>query len=193
MEELRMGFNYMQKKLGLHSNIDCFYFCEEVYQPIDGYNQGCISSLGTISRLTTMWESIVCPHDQFPEWHRRDCLMGDYDLCDVDNMVICPIKEDGSSITLIKWKHFSMGQIITKRREEKKRLQFIFKSIVSSEFIAYLKPKLQFFACHNFLARWQDKMFKSCLENFLVDTLVSIVDFVEKCTFEIQNEVQSMH
>ncbi len=119
--------------------------------------------------------------------------MGDCDLCGVDNMAICPIEEDGSSITLVKWKHFSMGQIITKRKVEKKRLQLVDKSTVSSELIAYLKSKLQFFVGHNFVTRWQDKMFKSCLENFLVDTLVSIVDFVENYTFEIQNEVQSMH
>jgi len=140
-----------------------------------------------------MWESILYPKDQFLEWHRRECLVGDCDLCGIDNMAICPTEEDGSSITLVKWKHFSMGQIITKRKVEKKRLQLVDKSTVSSELIAYLKSKFQFFVGHNFVARWQDKMFKSCSENFLVDTLVSIVDFVENYTFEIQNEVQSMH
>jgi hypothetical protein len=108
-------------------------------------------------------------------------------------MAICPIEADGSLITLVKWKHFSMGQIIPQRREEKKRLQLVYKCIIYSELIAYLKPKFQFFAHHNFVARWQDKMFKSFSENFPTNTLVSVVDFAKNYMFEIQNEVQSMH
>jgi hypothetical protein len=54
MEELKVGFNYMQKNSSLHSNTKCSYSCEEVRQPIDGFNQGCISSHGTFSGLTTM-------------------------------------------------------------------------------------------------------------------------------------------
>ncbi len=123
-----------------------------------------------------MWESIICPQDQFLEWHRRECLMGNYDFCGVDNMAICPIEEDGSSTSLMNQKKFFVGQIITKRGEEKKSLQFVYKSTISSELIVYLKPKLQFFACHNFVARWQDKMFKSCLENCPNDTIVSVVN-----------------
>ncbi len=86
-----------------------------------------------------------------------------------------------------------MGQIIPQRREEKKRLQLVYKCIIYSELIAYLKPKFQFFAHHNFVARWQDKMFKSFSENFPTNTLVSVVDFAKNYMFEIQNEVQSMH
>ncbi len=47
-------------------------------------------------------------------------LHGDCDLCGINNMAICPIEEDESLITLVKWKHFSMGQIIAKRKEGKK-------------------------------------------------------------------------
>lgn len=31
--------------------------------------------------------------------------------------------------------------------------------------ITFLKPKLVEFVVHNFEAKWQDNMFKSCLEN----------------------------
>jgi hypothetical protein len=50
------------------------------------------------------------------------------------------------------------------------------------------KPKLQFFVHHNFVARWQDMMLKSCLDNFPNDVVVFVVDFVENYSFEIQNE-----
>ncbi len=94
---------------------------------------------------------------------------------------------------MVKWKQFSMEKIITKKGEEKKKLRLLYESIISSELMQYLKPKLQFFACHNFVASWQDKMFKSCLPNLLDDTIVSMIDFAKNYSFEIQNEVQSMH
>ncbi len=38
-------------------------------------------------------------------------------------MEIYLIEEEGSSSAMVKWKHFSMEQIITKRGEEKKNLK----------------------------------------------------------------------
>ncbi len=119
--------------------------------------------------------------------------MGECELCGVKNLPICLVEEEGSSTTIVKWKHFSMENIVTRSGEEKKNLKLVYKAIVSSELINYLKPKLQFFAYHNFVARWQDKMFKFCLQNFPNDIVVSIVDFVENYSFEVQNEMQSMH
>jgi hypothetical protein len=80
--------------------------------------------------------------------------MDDCDLCGVDNLPIYPIEEEGSSNAMVKWKHFFMEQTITKSGEEKKKLKFVYKSIVSSELLEYLKPKLQLFVHHNFIARW---------------------------------------
>jgi hypothetical protein len=65
LDELRVGFNYMQKTFSLHAKNACNYFCEEVCQAIDDCNQGCISSNLTFSGLTTMWEYIVYPWDEF--------------------------------------------------------------------------------------------------------------------------------
>lgn len=140
-----------------------------------------------------MWESILCPQDELLEWHRRNCFMGDCDSCGVDTMAICLIEEEGSSSAMVKWKQFSMEKIVIRKGEETKKLRLLYKSIVSSELMQYLKPKLQFFACHNFVASWQDKMFKPCLQNFTNDTIVLVIDFAINFSFEIQNEVQSMH
>jgi hypothetical protein len=71
-----------------------------------------------------------------------------------------------------------------------KKLTLVYKD----EFINYMKPKLQHFVRHNFaMARWEDKHFKQCIKSFLANTMVSIDDFVENYSFEVQNEVQSMH
>ena len=46
---------------------------------------------------------------------------------------------------------------------------------------------------YSFVARWQDAHFRRCLENIPNDAMVSVVDFTKNYSFEIQNEVQSMH
>ncbi len=80
--------------------------------------------------------------------------MGDCDLCGVNNLPIYPIEGEGSSNAMVKWKHFCMEQIVTKSGEEKKKLKLIYKFIIFGELLEYLKPKLQFFVHHNFVARW---------------------------------------
>jgi hypothetical protein len=67
-----------------------------------------------------------------------------------------------------------------------KKLSLIYKQTTSNELVEYMKPKLQGFVKHNFVARWQDKHFKICLKSFLVGNMVSIVDFVENYSFEVQ-------
>jgi hypothetical protein len=94
---------------------------------------------------------------------------------------------------LMNWKCFSLEKIVTKKGEEKKKLTLVYKSTSSVDFIQYLKPKLQHFVCHNFVAHWQDIQFNNCLRGFSSDTIVSMIDFSKNYTFEIQNEMQSMH
>jgi hypothetical protein len=74
-----------------------------------------------------------------------------------------------------------------------KKLTLLYKTRSVDEFIDYMKPKLQHFVRHNFVARWENKHFKNCIKFFPTNTMVSIVDFTENYSFEVQNEVQSMH
>ena len=86
-----------------------------------------------------------------------------------------------------------MKEIVTKKGLERKKLCLIYKTTSSTAFLEYSKPKLQGFIKHNFVARWKDAQFKKSLENILVDGIVSVIDFAENYSFEVQNEVQSMH
>jgi HD-GYP domain-containing protein (c-di-GMP phosphodiesterase class II) len=111
----------------------------------------------------------------------------------VENLVVCPIEEDGSSSALISWKHSSVETIVTKKGEERKKLKLIYKSTKNNELIEYLKPKLQYFVSHNFIARWQDQQFRNYLENFPNNIIILVINFAKTYNFEIMNEVQSMH
>jgi hypothetical protein len=57
------------------------------------------------------------------------------------------------------------------------------------EFIEYLKPKLQHFVKHNFVASWQDKHFKTCVKSLSKDSIAFIVDFAKNYNFQMQNEM----
>jgi hypothetical protein len=103
------------------------------------------------------------------------------------------IEDERSFGHLVKWKHFSFQNIVTKKGEEKKELTLVFKSTPYSDFIKYLKLKLQFFVRHNFVSWWQDIKFKNCLKIFSNNTIVSVIDFAKNYNSKIQNKMQSMH
>jgi len=86
-----------------------------------------------------------------------------------------------------------MKKIVTKKGLKRKKLCLTYKTTSSTEFLEYLKPKLQFFIQYNFVARWEDAQFKKSLENILADGIVSVIDIAENYSFEVQNEVQLMH
>ncbi len=72
-----------------------------------------------------------------------------------------------------------------------KKLMLVYKNTTLDEFINYLKPKLQHFAKHNFVAQWEDKHFKNCINYFPANTIIFVVDFAENYNVEVQNEMQS--
>jgi len=112
--------------------------------------------MATYPGLTTLWELVVYPCQKNSKWHARECLLGECENCGVENLPIYPVEKDALSNSSISWKHFSFKKIITKKGKEKKKLKLVFKSTSSIEFIDYLKPKLQYFVHHNFVACWQD-------------------------------------
>jgi hypothetical protein len=68
--------------------------------------------------------------------------------CGVENLPICLVEEEGSFGHLVKWKQFSLQNIVTNKGEEKKKSTVVYKSTLSFDFIKYLKLKLQFFVQH---------------------------------------------
>jgi len=66
-----------------------------------------------------------------------------------------------------------------------KKLTLVYKNISSDEFIDYMKPKLQHFVRHNFMAKWEDKHFKNCIKHFLTNIMVFVVDFAANYSFEV--------
>jgi hypothetical protein len=85
----------MRAKSGLHCHFLCECECEEVCYSYFGSN--CARSLAVFSGVTAMSKTILCPKLDGARWHNRDCLFSTYTACGVDFLLLCPIKEAGSS------------------------------------------------------------------------------------------------
>ena len=53
--------------------------------------------------------------------------------------------------------------------------------------------KMQHYVKHVHVARWKDEQFRACRDTFPIGTILSVVDFVEKYTLQLQNEIQSQY
>jgi len=125
LEELKVGFNCIQKTSNLHAKNVFYCSCEEVCQVIDDCSQGCIISNLTFLSLTKTWECIVCPQDEFSKWHKRKCVMGDYDLCGIDNLPIFLIEEERSSNAIINGNIFLWSKLLLEVGRKKRTKTYL--------------------------------------------------------------------
>jgi hypothetical protein len=93
----------------------------------------------------------------------------------------------------IEWRCYILEKATTKNGNSLNNLILVYKKTTLIEFIDRPKPKLQHFVRHNFVARWQDQQFKACVKVVPFGSIISIIDFAKIYSFQVQNEVQSMH
>ena len=75
-----------------------------------------------------------------------------------------------------------------------KRCDLVIEKIPLNEFVKIFCEKIIYeYARHTHRAWWLDLQFKLCKETFPLDTIVSVVDFVENYTLQPQNEVQEKY
>jgi hypothetical protein len=58
---------------------------------------------------------------------------------------------------VIEWHFFALETTVSRNGQSLKKLTLVYKTTTSYEFIDYLKPKLQHFVKHKFVAWWEDK------------------------------------
>lgn len=108
MEELKMGFNHMRQKYGLHSK------CEVVCGIINYSFTSCVGSHANLAKIT-FWEAIVCLKDTHYKWHAWDCVFGTCKDCGVDNLALYPNEEEGTLFAIVCWKCFNMEKVVIKK------------------------------------------------------------------------------
>jgi len=109
-------------------------------------------------------------------------------------LITCPNEKENTSHNLMMWKCYEKvvhGKTRACLKNKVLRLQY--NEITVHVFFSYTRPRLQKFILHNFMARFQEEQYKTCLETFPPEIVMSIIDFVEMYTFMDFNEVQEMH
>ncbi len=102
--------------------------------------------------ITELWEAIVCPKGECEKWHKCACLFRNYPMCGVQKLAMCLKELTRSNFDVIQWHCFALETIMARIGQVLKKLTLVYKNITLNKFINYLKPKLQHFAKHNFVA-----------------------------------------
>jgi hypothetical protein len=70
----------------------CVCSCENVCKPKlnnTSSHLNCAAHLKTYNTLTSLWSSILCPKVDNDEFHKRECIMGDYHRCGLQLLEVC--------------------------------------------------------------------------------------------------------
>lgn len=91
IRELKEGFNGI-RICGKRVQWQCTYSCVEICRPFGEDNgvRECQTHVCCFKILTELWLSILCPTNFFSSFHKKDYLLGNYLICGVKTLKICP-------------------------------------------------------------------------------------------------------
>jgi hypothetical protein len=110
-----------------------------------------------------LWNSILCPKPKGDDWHKRDCLMGECNLCGIKTLKIYPNEQVQSTQTM-QWQRYV--KVVVEQKDNGdvcKVTQLQYMDIGTPKFLDYLHLRLKDFVTHNFTTKWQDKVELPCL------------------------------
>jgi hypothetical protein len=192
---LKDAMNRMRdRRLGIHRTHECgsFCFCDVCCPPGTRGVDGCQAHSANFARTTKLWQSCVCAKDELQLWHRRECLMGECDVCGVERkLLFCPSKVDPELEDIISWCRFQRVEIGQDNEGKPiKQVREVHVQTSPVELVLYLKPISQRFLLHNYVAHWQDEQAKMAMQSLRKGVILSHIDFSENYRFEPQNELQ---
>jgi hypothetical protein len=190
--KLKDAFNRMRTSRILHGP-GCACDCE-VCDCDEVASKTCAANSLTYAGITTLWQVCLCPRPEGTKFFNRQCLLGECPECGVDKLLqLCPIEEFGDGrVSRTRFDKVVVG-VNPDIGETRKKIQEVFKETSVVEFISYLKPNLKKFIKHNYVATWQDMQCRLAMETLPEGSILSHVDFAENYSFQVQNEIQSMH
>jgi hypothetical protein len=119
-----------------------------------GDGAGYAIGTSTYKGLTELWQGIVCPKGEFEEWHELQCLLGSCADCGVKLLPVCNNEIENPNGVLIEWRRFALEQTTSRKGKVSKKLTLVYKKTFPDVLLEYMRPKLQHFVKHNFVAKW---------------------------------------
>ncbi len=130
----------------------------------------CIANNNVVSGVRNMCEHILCPNGRTDEFHKLECIQGNCFNYDISTLQFYLREVDNNTNTIVPRHQFekvSVGRLNDGKNRYALRLEY--KQTPPHQLVTFLKPKLVEFIIHNFEAKWQDNMFKMCLESLTTD------------------------
>jgi hypothetical protein len=77
----------------------------------------------------------VCPKGDFEEWHKVNCLMGEYVECGVGKLSIYLNECFAIGSWVVPWKYFKQNIGVAGERRPKNKIKETFKGMATSMFL----------------------------------------------------------
>lgn len=177
MLQIKIGFNNLRSSSSHngdnHSSCECF--CDVVCSnPVEHSTSSigsvtCQANLHVYKGITHLAEASLCPKPTGSSWHKLSCLKSECPKCGFNIIPLCDKELDPSSDKLVSWCRFEkMAAGKTKFGEQREVTRLEYKVTSPRQFLAYAKPRILEFVLHNFVAQWQNKMYKTkCISLWL--------------------------
>jgi hypothetical protein len=192
---LKVGLNFLRDpKKGMLEKLRCYCHYNVCSSIGESRDVMCLVPGKVYKSITQLRQDCVCGKSELKEWHKRECFLCEYHDCGVHKLPLCPNEITCNFYYKVSWKCFEtsvVGQY--ENRKLKKRIKEVLKETSTTKYLTYLKPNLQKFIKDNFVACWQDTQCKLAMLDLPKDVILSHIDFAENYTFQIDNEIQSMH
>jgi hypothetical protein len=92
---------------------------------------------------------------------------------------------------IVDYKKFKIVTYVVKDGKQGKICDLVIENIPVYEFMKIFHQKIIYeYERNTYRAQWLDLQFNLCKDTFPLDTIISVVDFIENYTLQPQNEVQ---
>jgi hypothetical protein len=92
LNELKIGLDTMQvvgKDVHSHCVCKCENICKHELNTTSS-ELCCTAHLQIPKTLTSLWSLILCSKEKIIEFHKKECIMGDYLRCGIQLLKVCP-------------------------------------------------------------------------------------------------------
>lgn len=136
----------------------------------NNFTSHCATDCTIFVGLICMWASILChvPNvgretcdddsigkEESPKFHSLCYSKGECEQCGILNIITFPMEDDWGFVLKMEWKCYQKVQPVKlKASDDNMVLHLVFKETSLAQFLAYLRPRLQKFVYHNFVAKY---------------------------------------
>jgi hypothetical protein len=136
----------------------------------------------------------MCPKLANSQYHQPECIARTGPHCAAKTLPKCPVElEEANRLISFKVFEYVPTGEVDAAGNPKKHIEEVLKSESPKDFLTRADGKVGPYIVHSFEARWQDAAFRECIATFPPGTVVSVADFAENYSFQIQNQIQSLY